>query len=197
MAAPERIVAAARAVMLRDGFARATTKAIAAEAGCSEALIYKHFPDKTHVFVAVLDAGAPGLRSLLSGLVERAGTGSVRVTVQEVTTALVDFYVTTFPIAAGVFGDRRVLEGHRAGLRRAEAGPEMVNHAVAQYLEAEQAIGRLPADPAPTALAAALVGACFQVGFFAALHGTEPDVSTVHELVDALVPERPVRADTT
>ncbi len=59
MAAPERraqILAAARKCFCRSGFQAATTREIAAEAGISDALIYRHFPDKQALLTGLVDA---------------------------------------------------------------------------------------------------------------------------------------------
>lgn len=59
MGSREEIVAAAASVMREQGYAHATTKAIAQAAGYSEALLYKHFRDKAALFLAVLKRNCP------------------------------------------------------------------------------------------------------------------------------------------
>ena len=44
----------ARVVFMRDGFEGATVDDIAREAGVSKATLYSYFPDKSHMFLAVL-----------------------------------------------------------------------------------------------------------------------------------------------
>src|SRR5690606_21040911 len=110
-----------------DGIAHATTKEIARVAGCSEALLYKHFADKTGLFVAVLQERAPGLAHLLGALPDRAGSGTVRENLTEVVRAARAFYLETFAMAASLFSDRTLLEAHRARLAELGAGPEYVN----------------------------------------------------------------------
>jgi AcrR family transcriptional regulator len=50
----EQIVAGARLVFLRDGFAGASTDAIAAEAGVSKRTLYSYYPGKEELFADVL-----------------------------------------------------------------------------------------------------------------------------------------------
>lgn len=60
LAADERraqIVTAARRLFAKSGFDATTTRQIAAEAGISDALIYRHFPDKQALLRAIVDAG--------------------------------------------------------------------------------------------------------------------------------------------
>src|SRR5262245_58247017 len=64
MSGPERrevILRAAREVFARHGFHGAGTAAIAAAAGCSEAVIYRHFPSKKALLAAVLEEEVWGL----------------------------------------------------------------------------------------------------------------------------------------
>jgi AcrR family transcriptional regulator len=60
MSADERrtqIVAAARRLFAHSGFDATTTREIATEAGISDALIYRHFPDKQALLHAIVDDG--------------------------------------------------------------------------------------------------------------------------------------------
>src|ERR1700760_4013925 len=64
----DRILDAAAHVMRTRGFARTTPKEIARAAGYSEATLYKHFTDKTDLFLAVLKERLPSLGSTLGAL---------------------------------------------------------------------------------------------------------------------------------
>ena len=64
----DRILDAAAHVMRTRGFARTTTKEIARAAGYSEATLYKHFQDKTDLFLAVLKERLPSLGGTLGAL---------------------------------------------------------------------------------------------------------------------------------
>src|SRR5262245_23389378 len=50
----ERIVRAAMEVFARRGFSGASTRAIARASGISEAMLFKHFPDKDALYGAIL-----------------------------------------------------------------------------------------------------------------------------------------------
>ena len=136
----ERILDAALAVMRSHGVARATTKEIAREAGYSEAALYKHFDDKTALFVAVLVERVPSrLGEVLAGLPARVGTGDLEEVLAEVAHEALAFYGETFPIAASVFSEPAVLTAHRAALDRLGTGPHVTFDAVADYLAARGA----------------------------------------------------------
>jgi AcrR family transcriptional regulator len=53
----EAILEAAWTIFARSGYHRASTQEIAAAAGCSEPMIYKHFASKQALFCAVLERG--------------------------------------------------------------------------------------------------------------------------------------------
>ena len=52
----DQVVAGARDVFLREGYEGASVDAIARDAGVSKATLYSYFPDKQHLFLAVLTA---------------------------------------------------------------------------------------------------------------------------------------------
>ncbi|PSL56475.1 TetR family transcriptional regulator [Saccharothrix carnea] len=168
MTTRDRMLDAAAHVMRTKGLARATTKEIAKAAGFSEAALYKHFTDKTDLFLAVLRERAPtDLAGLLAGL--EAGRGDVRETLVDVARAAIAFYVETFPIAASIFSEPALLAAHREALRTHGVGPGTVPEMLARYLEAERGAGRLPAVLDTGSAADLLLGACqYQafLGFF-------------------------------
>lgn len=160
-----QIIAAAAAVMRELGLARATTKAIAAAAGFSEATLYKHFESKEELFLAVLHEQLPDLGGSLTRLQEQVGHRTVAENLIEVGSQAVAFYSEGFPIAASVFADPRLLAQHRERIAQLGAGPQQVNATLSAYLRAEQDRGRLPVSLDPQAAADLLIGACFQHGF--------------------------------
>jgi AcrR family transcriptional regulator len=161
----EKIVRAAERVMRERGFAKATTKEIAREAGYSEGALYKHFEGKEELFLAVLAERLPSLVALSKELPERAGRGTVQGTLEEVAGTALAFYEESVPISASVFSEPELLARHAEELRRRGAGPQRANEAVAAYLRAEQGLGRVRGDADPEAAAAMLLGACFQRTF--------------------------------
>lgn len=166
MSTRDRMLDAAAHVMRTRGLARATTKEIAKAAGFSEAALYKHFRDKTDLFVAVLSERTPNaFTALLGGLQHRVGQGSVRQTLEVVARAAIDFYCHTFPMAASLFSEPQLLTAHRTALRERDAGPQHVNIALAGYLAAEQDLGRIRPGADPETAAALLLGACLQHAF--------------------------------
>ncbi|MHC1561188.1 TetR/AcrR family transcriptional regulator [Actinomycetospora sp. C-140] len=187
----ERMLDAALEVMRSRGVARATTKEIAREAGFSEAALYKHFDDKTALFVAVLVERVPSrLGEVLDRLPERVGTADVEDVLAEVAREALAFYRETFPLGASLFSEPTVFAAHRAALDRLGTGPHVAVDAVASYLAAEGDAGRVDTGVAPRAAALLLLGACQMTAFLEAFtDGPRPspaeDAATAAELARA------------
>lgn len=165
MGTREDILNAADRIMRTEGYARATTKQIATEAGYSEATLYKHFRDKTEIFVRVLGERLPELERLLGELTEWAGRNTVWANLTRLTRTALDFYIESFPLAASVFSERELLTAHRERLHELGSGPEYTTAEVARYLRMEREHGRIRRTADPESAAALLLGACFQQAF--------------------------------
>jgi len=66
----QAIVLAVLPVFARNGFARTTTRQLAAAAGVSEALLYKHFPSKESLYAEIQAHGCGGCDPMLSKLAD-------------------------------------------------------------------------------------------------------------------------------
>lgn len=199
MGTREKIVAAAAQVMRDKGLARTTTKEIARAAGYSEGTLYKHFASKEDLFLAVLAERLPSLLDILAHLPGRVGQGTVRANLEEVATVALAFFAETVPIVASVLAEPTLLASHAAALRKqGGSGPNTPNLALAAYLHAEQALGRVRGDIDPDAAAAMLFGACFQRVFIHLFYQAEAEpaaeqrfaADVVHGLVAGLEPDR-------
>jgi AcrR family transcriptional regulator len=185
----DRILDAAAEVMTRLGLARATTKEIARAAGCSEALLYKHFREKEEIFLAVLKDRLPNLTATLAALPGQAGTASVRDRLVEVVEVAVRFYEGGMAIGSSMLGDPVLVRRHREWLLGRDIGPHHANRMLANYLRAEQATGRVAAGVDADAAAALLLGASYQRAFMLRLMGEQrlspPPAEFAHSVVDA------------
>ncbi|MEU9181213.1 TetR/AcrR family transcriptional regulator [Streptomyces sp. NPDC048550] len=171
---PERLLDAAETLMRTIGLANTTTKAIAREAGCSEAALYKHYANKEELFVRVLMERTPNAGPLMA---ELAGDHDER-SVEEALTAIARhaslFYADAMPMAASLFAEPALLTRHREGVQEIGTGPHVVRDALTGRLRRELERGRLRPDADPQAAAELLLGACFQRAFF--LHFSGPEV---------------------
>jgi len=181
MTTRDSILDAAATIMRDRGIARATTKQIARESGYSEALLYKHFADKQAIYLAVLKER---VGSVLHS--PEPGAGEVESNLVDLTVALTDFYVGSFPMSASIFSDRELLAAWRDGMTARGAGPRGPVRMIERYLDGEIVLGRIAPSTDAAAIAALLCGAAFQAAFLACFDGL-PRVPDAEALVERLV----------
>jgi AcrR family transcriptional regulator len=75
----ERLLAAAREVLERGGYATASVVAIAERAGVSAGALYRHFPSKAELFVEVFRAAADGELAALNAAAAQAQSYAARL----------------------------------------------------------------------------------------------------------------------
>lgn len=166
MSTRDRIIDAAATVLLERGVAGSTTKEIAKAAGCSEALLYKHFTDKQELFLAVLSQRVPDLAEESD---EEPADLAGRLA--HLVARMIDFFAQTFPIAVSIFGAPHLLAEHRDGMQRHGGGPEATVRFVLGRLEAERAAGHVRSGADLTTAARVLVGYAFHLAFLAVYSG--------------------------
>jgi AcrR family transcriptional regulator len=192
LTARERFLDAAADVLRSRGYAAATTKEIASVAGLSEAMLYKVFRDKVDLFLGVLTERLPRVALVRDGFAEQVGHGRLAANLKRLAGELLAFYLETFPIAASVFSDSRLLSHLREALGDVGRGPQVNVEAVAAYLAAEQEAGRVRATAKPAAAAELLVGACLHRAFLTRFNGgglSERELNRfAADVVDQLVP---------
>lgn len=174
-----RLVDAARQVILDKGLARATTREISRAAGLAEGTIYVHFHDKLALFSAVLDELLPAFLRVMEPLPGRAGSRTVAENLTEVAEGAITYYRDLLPIGAAMFAEPELLAAHRARLRQEGKGPQKGHRIVADYLRAEQALGRVDPAADPEAVALLLLGACYQYAFMQ--HLVDPEALPLHD----------------
>jgi AcrR family transcriptional regulator len=163
--ARERILDAAAVVMREKGVANTTTKAIAAQAGYSEAMLYKHFADKQELFLLLLKERLPMVRPRLAA----PGWGDLASNLSDIVEQLMNYYAELFPMSVSIFSAPDLLAQHREGIERHGGwGPIGPVRMLTNYLDAERDAGRLRADADTLAAAQLLVGVAFHQGFLAA-----------------------------
>ena len=182
----ERILDAAAHVMRTRGFARTTTKQIARTAGYSEATLYKHFEDKTELFLAVLHERLPSFRPFVEELVKNPGQGSLRANLAATARTAIAFYAESFPVSASVFSEPELLAAHRTAVTRQDAGPDRPVKALTRYLRGEQECGRIRPGADCAAAASLLLGACFQYAFLVSFTQRPADGERAAEHADAI-----------
>ena len=183
----EAILDAAQQVMLSLGLANTTTREIAQAAGLSEAALYKHFDDKTDLFLSVLRERMPDLYAALHELPGRVGQRTVRANLEDLSRLALAFYCHAAPFAASLFSRPELLARYQEHMRASGGGPHRARELLADYLRAEQRAGRVAQEANPQVAATLLIGACLQRAFVGGLAGlstsTEDDERFVKEVV--------------
>jgi AcrR family transcriptional regulator len=170
----ERILAAAIDVMRSKGVAAATTRVIAAEAGISEALIYRYFRSKLDVLrAAVREYVGPRFSETLAQLPAHVDDVTAAANLERVALAALAFYRDLIPVLASLYSDNGLIDWYRSSTRDADAGPHRAVRILGDYLTIAQQHGYIAPDIIPLAAAQMLLGACFQQVFFSQTLGAE------------------------
>jgi len=180
----EVLLAAARAVFLRHGYA-APSALIARRAGVSEGLLFKRFRTKEALFLAALQSGA-GDSVWVDRLMRSVGSGPIRQNLEFAGRYLLRRLLVLFP---------RIMLIRSSGVTLRQPGrrpdpPPPVEHVrrLTAYFRAEIQRGRLVMKN-PEAQAQAFVGALAHYAFCAHLfnYRSGPPHLYIREIVNALV----------
>ena len=163
-----RLVEATTRVVAEIGYAHATTRAIAEEAGVAEGTIYRHFPDKASLFyAAVLERNAAMVEDI-SVLAGRAGAATVEANLVELLSRLASLRDQVLPLELAILTDPEHATWRQemaSNLRSGRLiGPPKV---IADYLEAEQKLGRIRSDLPAAEVAGVLLATLFGLGIVA------------------------------
>ena len=157
----DRIVEAAWQVMRERGLAATRTSAIAEAAGCAEGSIYRYFDDKPQLLLAAIRSHLPETAAGTdAGMLELAGTRTVRVNLLGIARAACELYGDLVPLAAAVLADATLVERRLEAFGGHDFRPSQTVAAVAAYLAAEQRLGRVRPDADPELTARLLVNGC-------------------------------------
>jgi AcrR family transcriptional regulator len=167
------ILEAAERVIRDRGMASATTKEIAREARCAEGSIYRYFEDKHALMTEIIGSRYAGFFQFVDSLPERAGTGAVAGTLEEVARKSLDFYRGIVPMACGAIADRQLLHQHREFFERNGTGPMRIVRSLTDYLRREQRAGRVRDQVMPDVVAHVFLGACFAHSFLGEFLGED------------------------
>jgi AcrR family transcriptional regulator len=157
-----RLIAATVEVVREVGYAHATTRAIAQRAGVAEGTIYRHFPDKAALyFAAVLERNAAVLGTL-SGLADLAGQRTVEANVTESLLRLASLRAELLPLELALLTDPE-LAGRRRQANEVLRSGKLVGppQLIADYLAAEQRLGRVRTDVPAERMAVVLLAMLF------------------------------------
>ena len=152
----QQLYAAADRILLRDGPAALTSRAVTAEAGVAKGVLHRHFADFDGFLAELVRDRIARLTTEADQLQQAAGTGSIAGNLARAMTAWFD-PVALAMVALVISRDTlrsRLRETTPAGLPLlTEAGTEVID-----YLGAEQRLGRLHPDADVRLLALSIIG---------------------------------------
>jgi AcrR family transcriptional regulator len=170
---------AAERVLRRDGPTGLTSRAVTTEAGVAKGVLHRHFADFDGFLVELVQDRAAGFGGRAATLREAVGSGTVA---GNLAAALTDVFGS---VAVAMVGLLMFRDDLRARLRQSyPTGIPLLNEAGAmlrEYLELEQAAGRIRADADLNALGLGLIGSGHLV--FADRSGGVPDPDAVLQVV--------------
>ena len=180
-----RLIQATTDVVGQVGYARATTRAIADTAGVAEGTIYRHFPDKQHLFfAAVLERNAPVVE-WVSHLPSLAGRASVRENLGEALIHLGRLRADLLPLELSLRADPDLARNlHQAAAGAPADGPP---ESITAYLAAEQHLGRVRADVDAERTAVIILALLFGLAMIPAEPEQAVDPALIQAAIDLLL----------
>jgi len=175
----QALLDAALQVFLQNGFARATTREIAQTAGLAEGTIYRHFADKYALFHEVFISLTVEVVAELQRFRERAGKSTVRDNLESLFTLVGDIQEQLSSLMASMWADpelAKIVAARARALAPEGFVPPGPVATVAEYIRAEQELGRIRRDVDATEAAAVVVSVPFAAGMEHAL-STHPGAS--------------------
>nr|WP_202538392.1 TetR/AcrR family transcriptional regulator [Streptomyces sp. SID8379] len=174
---------AAERVLLRDGAAGLTSRAVTDEAGCAKGVLHRHFADFDAFLCELILDRVEGIDARGAQLRAVAGSGSL---VDHLTDALTGLFS---PVALALVSLITFRDGLRARLRAAgRPGVTVLARATAvvvDYLGAERAAGRLSPGTDVDTLALSLVGTGHLL--FAGRDDGPPQRAEVRRIVESVL----------
>ncbi|MBP2320364.1 AcrR family transcriptional regulator [Kibdelosporangium banguiense] len=179
----QQLFAAAECVIIRDGPAKLSGRAVTTEAGVATGLLYGHFTDFDEFLAAYAIDRAFLISAQAAALPERAGTDTVAGNLCD---AVLSIPLTPVLVSARLLVTRPELRGRiHAVLGDKTTGLDAIENAAATYLAEEQRLGRIAATADPETLALALVGVLHHLVLGA---DTESDVhARIQRTITALI----------
>lgn len=178
-----RLLAAGERLLLRDGPAGLTSRAVTDEAGVAKGVLHRHFADFDDFLASVVAERIAAIDAIAGDLADRAGSGTV---VGNLRAALIGLFDTLGLAVVRLVLSRDELRARlQAGVGQGIPTLSEAVDALTDYLVTEQRLGRIVPNAAPAILARTLVGTAHLL--FAGELGGLPDESAVDEVIAAII----------
>jgi AcrR family transcriptional regulator len=192
------ILRAAEKLMHSRGLSGVTTRQISQQVGCSEGALYVHFAGRLELLLAMLEESLPDMLGPLQTLRESVARSTPHANLAAALLGIFKFHRRVVPATAGLFAEPELLAGYRKSLARQGKGPHLSMAALADYIAAEQELGRIDSRVDAKLAAYLLLSSSFFAAFMEKFSGKtmQPSWSQyVTKLVAAVAPQ-PARSAT-
>jgi AcrR family transcriptional regulator len=186
------ILRAAEMLMHSHGLTGVTTKEISQKVGCSEGALYFHFKGRLELLLAMLEESLPDMLGPLQTLRESVGRSSPHANLAAALLGIFKFHRRVVPGTAGLFAEPELLVAYRKSLVRQGKGPHLSMAVLADYIAAEQDLGRIDSGVDAKLAAYLLMSSSFFRAFMEKFSGKTMQPSWDHyakRLVAAVAPQ--------
>jgi AcrR family transcriptional regulator len=185
------IIAATELLIRTRGLASATTRAIAEQAGCSEAALYVHFDNRLSLLLAVLEESLPDMLLPLKALEQSTGTLTPQQNLTKSLRAIFVFHERIVPMLCSLFADPQLLTAYRDSLTSHNKGPSGAIGRLQKYIVSEQSMGRINKSvDAETAAAMLMASSFFQAFVWHFFGKAKPSAGVFKRIVAAAIATR-------
>lgn len=159
-------------VFSQKGFNGTTTKEIAAAAGVTEAIIFRHFPSKQALYQAVLESqmGCPGFQRWMSVVQDCMERGDDEGLFRAIATAMIESYRSDTRLERILLF--AALEGNEQGLAHFRSFSIPIGELLRDYIVSRQHAGAL-AEISPGAILLAISGMAQRYGMLTQMFGIQ------------------------
>jgi AcrR family transcriptional regulator len=135
-----------------------TTRDIARAAAVSDGVLYNYFADKHDLLLAALLRSYQTLAERFDAAVPEPGSGTVEQNLHRYAEAMLDLHARLLPTIAGLVSEPVLMHRFVDAIHGVAIGPQHNQHRLADYIAAEQALGRIAADVDPAATSILVTG---------------------------------------
>jgi AcrR family transcriptional regulator len=165
------ILQAAETIMRSRGLTGVTTREISKVVGCSEGALYFHFKGRLELLLAMLEESLPDMLGPLQTLRESVGKRSPHANLATALLGVFKFHLRVVSGTAGLFAEPELLMAYRDSLARQNKGPHLSIGVLADYIAAEQELGRIDSGVDAKLAAYLLMSASFFRAFMEQFSG--------------------------
>jgi AcrR family transcriptional regulator len=185
----EHLIDAAERLLGQAPISAITTREIARTAGVSDGVLYNYFADKNELLLAALMRQYRSLTERFYAQLPEAGTATIEDNLTTLAGGLFELAADVIPMIAGLLSDPPLFHRLFEAMHREPFGPQQLGEPLAQYLEAEQRLGRVSPKVDPHVVSWLVLGPTAMLALASQMGSPRgrPDLPELRPLVAALI----------